>query len=167
MPAVKSKCHVCNGVAFQKVTAVSQCVCFFIRLHVPQWKPDFALLPCLPPFLWWYLRSRPIFIRLCSLAHTRCAKCASMWHSQRPAKRTVVYTLCVDFSIVKTLFEPWSFGIILIKLPCYSQNGNQVSLKLCQTMSWNTSTVANAIWNSSNVRSAGSWKTFLLNSLQW
>lgn len=45
-------------------------------------------------------------------------------------------TLCVWILHSKKLFEPWSFGIILIKLPCYSQNGNQVSIKLCQTMSW-------------------------------
>ncbi len=44
-------------------------------------------------------------------------------------------TLCVWIRHPKNLFEPRGFGIILIKLPCYSQNGYQVSLKLCQTMS--------------------------------
>lgn len=97
---------------------------------------NFALLPCLSLVLWWYLRSWPVLI--CSVAAllTHFVPGAPACDIHRGSWKGQWSTLCVWILASKNQFEPRSFGIILIKLPSYSQDGYQVSLKLCQTMTW-------------------------------
>lgn len=126
-------------VVFQIVTAVPQCVRFFIKLPVPQWKPmcvtfcPFAMSVTVPLMVFAFMASFHLPLLPCS--HTLCQACQHVTFTKALGKGQWS-TVCVWILHPENQSEPRSFGIILIKLPCYSQNGNQVSLKLCQTMSW-------------------------------
>lgn len=130
-------------VVFQILTAVSQgvcvCLCFFIKMPVPQWKPvcvrfcPFAMSVTIPLMVFAFMASFHLPLRACS--HTLCQACQHVTFTEARGKDSGLHFVS-GFSILKTYLSHEAFGVILIKLPCYSQNGNQVSFKLCQTMSW-------------------------------
>lgn len=115
-----------------------QYVCYVIKMHESQWKPTCQILP---------------FLTVCHCStdgiciddHSSFAPAGSLTHFvpsapacdiQRGWRKGQWSTRCVWIFAPQKLFELPSFGIIHTELPCHSQNGNQVSVKLLPNNAW-------------------------------
>lgn len=141
MPAVMSNSVICSmGGVLNRHSSFSVCVCVFLQKAAcsPEGTNVCQILPfghvCHRFSDGICVHGQFSFAFASLLTHFVPSMPACDIH--RGSRKGQWSTLCVWILHYKNLSEPWSFGIILIKLPCYSQNGYQVSLKLCQTMSW-------------------------------